>query len=187
MSILVLVACIGHGYWIRHRIADTMAQTMKAQGPAQELAALNGQISALEAQLRQLEKKRPSPVDNDYGGSLIHHKKMIPALFEAMSHLVCDDRVITRIRSEDRGSMTIEGLCLDCGCAQSLAVGLERELGKSGWDIPGAQTTARLTNPDGGPWEFKVTLLPAGYLSQPATPPVAGAVVKAKIAAGGAK
>jgi len=105
-------------------------------------------------------------------------------MFQAMSQLVSEERVITHLRAEGRGRVTIEGLCLKPESADSLAVGLARELGPKGWEVRGAQKSARLTNPDGGPWEFKVTLLPLGTLPPPST---AGTSIKANAAAGGAK
>jgi hypothetical protein len=186
MAAVALAACIGHGYWMKHRVADIGAQTVSAQGPRQEMTRLNGQISALEVELKQLDKKRPAPVGSDSAEGLIRQKKRICALLEAMGHLVCQERVVTRVRAEDQGSVTIEGLCLMPDCADSLAVGLARELGKSGWEVRGAQKSARLTSPDGGPWEFKVMLLPSGTLPKPSPAvPVAGAPAKVSIPAGG--
>jgi len=191
MAAVVLALCLVHGYLMKQDLADTRAKIAEAQRPRQEITELNGRISTLEGELKQLDKKRQASTGIDPTESLIRQKKRIPALLEAMSHLVSNERVITRLRAEGRGSVTIEGLCLSPGSADCLAVGLARELGASGWEVRGAQKSARLTNPDGGPWEFKVTLLPSGTLPHSSsTASATGTTVKAgnvKETAGGAQ
>jgi hypothetical protein len=111
-------------------------------------------------------------------------------LLEALGRLGDEGRVITRLHADNGGGVTIEGLCLKPELADALAVRLGQELDAQVWQVRGAQKSARMTSPDGGPWEFRVALAPSRILRKPASSgpvPAADAVAGLRAATGGAQ
>jgi hypothetical protein len=170
MLLVALALCLGHGLWMKQRVAAVLVEAERCDRPRQEAAELDRRISALEAELSQLTASQNKEPLVDPVADLSRQRGRIPALLQALSLLGSEDRVITRLRAQPHGGVTIEGLCLKPDSADSLAVGLGRELNGKEWEVRGAQKSAHLASSDGGPWEFQVTLSPRGNEAKPAVP-----------------
>jgi hypothetical protein len=172
---LALAVCVAHGAWMKYQVQATRGQVARIDGPRRDLAAINKKILAQQADLRKLEDKlRPEGIDP--AAEVARQKSRIPALLAALGRLGDEGRVITRLHADNGGGVTIEGLCLRPELADALAVRLGQVLDAQSWQVRGAQKTARMTSPDGGPWEFRVALTPSRITRKPASSaPVAAA------------
>jgi hypothetical protein len=177
IAAVLLLGCLAHYWWFARSVAALQAQAEQADRPRREMAELIRKATPLETKLKQLDPNTSASGGTDPLLELASQKERIPSLLKALAVLADEDRVVTRLSAESRGGVTVEGTCLRPELADSLAVGLGQELGGRRWVIRGAQKNARLAAPDGGPWDFRVTLSPQPpQPAQPAATP-AGAVV----------
>lgn len=158
LAAVVLAACVAHGTWNKNRLASATVEVERLQTMRQESSRLAKRAEILEAQIKELTGGQDAAGTGD---DKRRQQCRVGSLLAALGSQGCPDRVITRLRCEGQGGVTVEGLCLRPELADNLAVDLGRLVAAKGWDVRGAQKTARMAAEDGGPWEFQVTLLPA--------------------------
>ena len=154
-----VAACVAGGMWMENRTADLRAQAVRVDRPRKDAAVLDKRISGLERELRKLQPRLPTRVAARPVRDIAAERRRVASLLDALSDLAGDDRVITQMSAGPGGTVTVEGLCTNPASADSLAVGLGQKLDGE-WLVRGAQKTAMLSAPDGGPWDFTIRLAP---------------------------
>jgi hypothetical protein len=160
MAAVALAACLAVSYWMNSQAMEISGKLKEAELPGQQVAQLSQRLNQSQEELRQLAARREKLVSNDPAAALAEQRRRIAALLAALGGLANDSRVVTGLKPDPQGGQTVEGLCLSAESADELAVGLAGKLAGAGWEVRGAQKTARLMSADGGPWEFRISVVP---------------------------
>jgi hypothetical protein len=168
LAVAALIGCMVHAGWMNRRIVDARIEMRRAEEPRRQAAALLARLSVLKAELQRLQEARPATASSDPATELMRQKSRVRVLLSALSRLVQDNHVVTGLQTEARGGLVIVGLSLTPEAADTLALALGRLCRPSGWAVSGAQKTALLQQPNGGPWEFRVNASPPAGTGQAA-------------------
>lgn len=167
MAAAALALCLSHGLWMNGRLADVSKELKDAERPRQQVAQLDQRLAQAREEVRRLTTGRENRASIDLAAALAAPKRRTAALLAALNASAHDSRVVTTLKTDPQGGQTVEGLCLTPESADDLAVALSRKLAGSGWEVRGAQKNVRIEMPEGGPWEFKILLVPAARPTEP--------------------
>lgn len=156
---VALLACIGHGYWVRTGIELAQAEQNRVEAPGRELASIKKQQGETEKALTKLRDettKRAAEV-KQAEETLIAHRRRLGALLDRLGRESTHQWVLRRIDGSPR-ELILVGLTMHPEHISALAADLAADLDKLGWTVEPPTHTARNQLNDGGPWSFELRL-----------------------------
>jgi len=156
---VALLACVGHGYWVRSALEAAQAERNRVEAPGRELASIKQQQGDLEKALTKLREETSKRSDEvkQTEATLVAHRRRLGELLERLGRESTHEWVLRRIEGTPR-ELKLVGLTMHPEHISVLAADLAADLSKLGWAVDPPNHTARNQRDDGGPWTFELRL-----------------------------
>lgn len=171
----VIAGCFLLHRSVEGRLAETRAETQQLEERTSRFESFDGEIKTLTEQLDGVTERREQLERNlaTYEGAITAQRQRIAALLAVLASERPEHLMIERIEhSGDR--LTISGTSLGPEAATSLAVSLNRQVGRLGWQIGLPRQQAGSLENAGAPWRFRLDLVDVEVPPTEPAPAVAG-------------
>jgi hypothetical protein len=147
---IVLLASVAVWQGAQRKSLEKIQRELNA--PSNELNAASRRINELKAELAAMSKEQ------SMRERVTSRRGALHALLYNLAATRPEDVVVRKIQADGPSSLIISGTSLDASAVDELSIVLGRTLRGAGWTAQPRHKSAKDKLPNGGPWEFSLSL-----------------------------
>ncbi len=161
---MAAIALLGGHYFLNSlNKAKLEADVATLEDPAKRVASARERIKELNRELKEL-----NDAEGEFGESDVNvyaHRRRIGALLDGIAVGAEVPGVVVLEFRPDELETVITGAATSFNAPQALARRIDEALAANGWRAALTRRTAKLLQPDGGPWSYEIRLNPGRPVS----------------------